>query len=308
MSTLRATQPYAPHAGPRRLLARHPVVAFLIMVYAVTIAVALLRMQGDPHLPFDLPLWSALGHLLGVALPAFLVIGAVRGRAGLRDLVRRSFRWRVGTGWYVVALLGLPTATMLCASALFGPAPLNALVAGWPLVFTLVLPDLLLRLAVLNLAEEIGWTGFLQAWLQDRHGPWKACILVEVPFALFHLPDLIVDTGGDLRLAFLLLGIFAVAQLFGRVVVMWLYNSAQRSLLLVGLFHATYNTTVNRLGPVFIPGPAETGFWIASSVVAVTAVLILLLTRGQLAYQPELGSHTAAPPAGGKPPTYATQA
>jgi membrane protease YdiL (CAAX protease family) len=94
----------------------------------------------------------------------------MHGRAGVLDLARRSLRWRVGPQWYLVALLGLPIATLLCASALFGLAPLQALVGKWQLVFTLVVPMLLFRVVVLNLAEEIGWMGFLQDRLQDhRH-------------------------------------------------------------------------------------------------------------------------------------------
>ena len=287
MSTSTATQQPAPLSIIRRLLARHPVAAFLIMVYVITIAVALLRTQGDIRLPFDIYLLASLGHLFGVALPAFLVVAAADGQAGVRALARRSLRWRVGARWYLFALLGVPIGVLLCASVFFGLAPLNALVDKWPLLFTVMLPDLLLRIVFLNLAEEIGWTGFLQARLQDRYGPLKAVVFVEIPFALFHLPDLIVDTGGQLPLALGLLGVFAIAQLFGRVVIMWLYNNTNRSVLLVGLFHSTYNTTVNRFAGAFIPGPAEFGFLIASGVVAVAAVLMVVFTRGRLSYKPK---------------------
>ena len=176
--------------------------------------------------------------------------------------------------------------SVLIASVFYGLAPLNALVDKWPLLFTLILPDLLVRIVFLNLLEEIGWLGFLQARLQDEYGPWKACFLVEVPFALWHLPGLIGDTGGQLSLALVLLGVFAIFQLCGRFVNMWLYNNTNRSVLLVGLFHATYNTTVNRFAGEFIPVPAEPWFFIVGSVVAVAAVLLLIFTRGRLSYTP----------------------
>jgi len=49
MSTLTATQQPAAHSALRRLVARHPVAAFLIMAYTVTvtIAVALQWTNGD---------------------------------------------------------------------------------------------------------------------------------------------------------------------------------------------------------------------------------------------------------------------
>jgi membrane protease YdiL (CAAX protease family) len=174
----------------------------------------------------------------------------------------------------------------LVGSVIFGLAPLAALVNGWPLLFTLMLPDLLLRIVLLNLAEEIGWTGFLQARLQDGYGPLKAVVLVEIPFALWHLPFLLVDTGGQFSVALAYLGVLAIAQLFGRVVIMWLYNNTQRSVLLVGLFHAAHNTTINRFTAEFIPAPAEIGFLITEGVVVAAAVLVLVFTRGRLSYTP----------------------
>ena len=56
------------------------------MVYVITIAVALLRTQGDIRLPFDIYLLASLGHLFGVALPTFLVAAVMHGRAGVRGL------------------------------------------------------------------------------------------------------------------------------------------------------------------------------------------------------------------------------
>ena len=84
-------------------------------------------------------------------------MAALHGRAGVRDLARRSLRWRVGARWYLIALLGLPIAVLLTASVIYGLAPLNALLNTWPLLFTVMVPDLLLRIVFFNLAEEIGW-------------------------------------------------------------------------------------------------------------------------------------------------------
>jgi membrane protease YdiL (CAAX protease family) len=288
----------------RQLVARHPVAAFLFICYAVTWAVAVpwFRTRTD-ILPFDLPMWGSIGTLLGVALPAFLVVAATDGRAGVRDLARRSLRWRVGVRWYLVALLGMPIAVLLGATALFGSAPLNALADRWQLLFTVVLPVLLLQLALFNLAEEVGWTGFLQARLQDRHGPLKASLIVTAPFALFHLPDLFAQFG--LASALVFLPILAVMHLFARVVIMWLYNTTGRSVLLVGLFHATFNATLVG-GEEFIPGPAGTALVIATGVIVVAAVALVVATRGRLAYQKSPAVQSAATARQAAPPTRTT--
>jgi membrane protease YdiL (CAAX protease family) len=275
-------------AGPgpsvRQLVARHPVAAFLCICYAVNWATAVpwFRTRTDV-LPFDLPMWGSLGTFFGVALAAVLVVAATDGTAGVRDLARRSLRWRVGVRWYLVAVLGLPVAVLMGAVALFGSASLNALADNWQLLLTVVLPVLLLQLALFNLAEEIGWTGFLQARLQDRHGPLKASLLVTAPFALFHLPGLFVQFGLASALV-VVLPILAVMHLFARVVLMWLYNTTGRSVLLVGLFHATFNATLVG-GEEFIPGPVGTTLVIATGVIVLAAVGLVVATRGRLAYE-----------------------
>jgi membrane protease YdiL (CAAX protease family) len=244
-------------------------------------------------LPFDLAPYDSLGHIFGVALPAFIVVAAMHGRAGVRDLARRSLRWRVGVRWYLIALLGVPVATVLCASVIFGLAPLNALVEKWRLLLTVVLPQLVLLILFFNFAEEVGWTGFLQARLQERHGPLKASVIVTLPFALYHLPAWMVEFKlglAQLHLALLLTGVLGISQLFGRVIIMWLYNSTGYSVLLVGMFHSSFNVTTSTFG-LFIP--REMSFLLAAGVVAVGAVLIAVFTRGRLSYRPERAAQPA---------------
>ncbi len=71
---------------------------------------------------------------------------------------------------------------------------------------------------------------------------------------------------------------------------MWLYNNTNRSVLLVGLFHSSFNVTTQTFGSAFIPGPAGSGFLPASGVIVVAAVLIVVFTRGRLSYPPNGGA------------------
>jgi uncharacterized protein len=296
MSTPTNIQQPAPHTALRRLVARHPVVSFLVMVYTVNTAVALVPvLTRRDILPFDLAPYDSLGHIFGVALPAFIVVAAISGKSGVQGLARRSLRWRVGVRWYLVALFGVPLASVMYASVLFGLAPLSALVDKWELLLTVVLPQLVLLILFFNLAEEVGWTGFLQARLQDRHGPLKASVIVTLPFALFHLPSWMVEFElglSQLHLALLLTVVLGISQLFGRVIIMWLYNNTGNSVLLVGIFHSSFNVTTSAFGP-FIP--REMSFLIAASVVAVGAVLIAVFTRGRLSYVPDRTPQPATP-------------
>jgi uncharacterized protein len=315
MSVPAATRRLAPHLALRRLVARHPVAAFLAMVFAVNVAVALVPvLTRRDILPFDLALYESLGPIFGVALPAFIVVAATSGKDGVRDLAHRCLRWRVGLRWYLFAFLSVPVAVALCASAVFGRALLDVLVEKWPLLFTAVLPQLLFLILFFIVAEEIGFMGFLQAKLQDRYGPLKASVIATLPFALYHLPGLMVETGLGLtrfHVALAFLGILAILQMFGRVVIMWLYNATGYSVLLVGLWHSSFDATTSAFGRTFaVPGPAGSaalsGFWIPSAVVAAFAVLVVVFTRGRLSYRPDRVPQPAdAAPQGGTPLSHA---
>jgi uncharacterized protein len=282
----------------RRAVADHPVATFLITCYVITWAVVLppLRIQGG--LPFGLALWDSLGNLFGVALAAFLVLAASTGRAGVRDLARRCLHWRVGVRWYLVALVAIPIAVPLAATAFYGTAPLHNLADRWTLLVTLLAPRLLLGIVLFNVTEEIGWMGFLQDRWQDRYGPMKASLLVTIPFTLYHLPAWFVENG--LVLALVYLPVWAVIHLAARVVMAWMYNNTGRSVLLVGLFHSTFDATVwwaNRI----VPGPGGTAALLGSGVVLVAAVVLVIATRGRLSYRP-----TSVPPSSGRPRRAAT--
>ena len=182
MSTATQNQQAPNSSSLGRLVARHPVVAFLILVYAF----------GWPSMIaanyFSLPalLASSLAMVFGLALPAFLVTAATSGKAGMRDLLGRCLRWRVGIGWYVLALLGLLVATLMGAIPFLGVVPLGALAQKWPLFFTMFLPSIFIPLVITHLFEETGWTGFMQDTIQERRGPLLASILVAPAFALFY--------------------------------------------------------------------------------------------------------------------------
>jgi uncharacterized protein len=291
MAVPTATRQPAPHSAPRRLVARHPVVAFLVMVFVVSSAVALVPvLTRRDILPYDLAIYDSLAPVFGVALPAFLVVAAMHGKSGVRDLTGRCLRWRVGVRWYLFAFFGVSFGVLLCAGAVFRLALLDVLVDRWSLLFTEVLPQLALLILFFIVAEEVGFTGFLQARWQERYGPLKASVLVTIPFAIYHLPSLMVENGlglARLHIALAFLGILAVLQMFGRIVIMWLYNNTGYSVLLVGLFHSSFDATTATFGRTFVvPGNSFlAGFAIPSAVVAVIATLIVVFTRGRLSYR-----------------------
>ena len=311
MSTATENQQPANSSGLRGLVARHPAIAFLVMAFGfgwTSLIPILLSENGFGVLPIELPLTvvQTLATVLGLALPAFLVTAATGGKEGVRDLLRRLLRWRVGVHWYLIALFGLFVAMLLAAIPFLGVVPLEALTQKWGLLFTVFLPGVVLPFLHTNLWEELGWAGFLQSTLQDRHGPLLASVMVAPVFVLFHLPAYfvagwIVDEHTPLsQLPTVLIDYVVVVSVFAiffRALAIWLYNVTGRSVLIVGLFHAAFNmVTGQKIMPELVPGLDSS--LLAAAVVAVLAVVVVVFTRGRLGYE----SQRAAPGPGPEPP------
>jgi hypothetical protein len=82
-------------------------------------------------------------------------------------------RWRVPLRWYLVALFTVPVGATLISPAIYGPRALTSPLGGWPRALAEVAAVFLLQLVLFQLAQEIGFTGFLQHHRQDRYHPMK---------------------------------------------------------------------------------------------------------------------------------------
>lgn len=167
-------------ASPATVLAvikRHPVAAFVVIAIAMswTVQVLSLLLLGN-----ILP--GILAELLILLGTAVLVTAAADGRPAVRELFRRAFRWNVGAGWYVAALLALPALTALIAVA---TGTFHPPTDGWlPLAGNYLLNTVIIGALLGNIWEELAWTGVVQHRLIDRHGPVVAALLTAIPFAL----------------------------------------------------------------------------------------------------------------------------
>jgi membrane protease YdiL (CAAX protease family) len=271
--------------SPLRLwINRHPIATFLVLVYATTTALIFVpRVLTEPGvLPGGATPHGVLQNVLGSAVPAFIVTALVSGRAGVRDLARRSFRWRVPLRWYLISLLAPLLIFLIAITILYGFAPLRALGQNWLQLLTAFLPALAIMILLNNVAEEIGWTGFVFARFQDRHGPLRAALLAGVFFWLFHVPSFYVETRSWATTA-LVLGIFLLPHLGSRFITGWLYNSAGSSVLIAGLFHSMHNAIVNSTGLVVVVAlPQFEVLVIMAGIVVLAAAIIAVATRGRL--------------------------
>lgn len=168
------------------LIHRSPVGIFFVLAYIFSWMLILPWSLSESSaglgvLPYTLPdIYGIVMFVLAPLGPAFaavLITMVIEGRSGVRRLLGRIKRWRVGFRWYVIALFGFMFAYIAGYVAILGVDPLTALVENWPLFFTVFLPLVVLGIFIPSIGEEPGWRGFALPRLQDRYGPvWGSLI------------------------------------------------------------------------------------------------------------------------------------
>src|SRR3712207_6510556 len=110
---------------------RYPLVAFFALAYGISYIFYVLPSIW-PGFPFLFP--------FGSLIAAIVVASVTGGIAGLKDLLGRCLRWRVGLRWYAAALL-VPVAialTTIGLKILLGaPLPSAAVLGPWYSIFLL---------------------------------------------------------------------------------------------------------------------------------------------------------------------------
>jgi uncharacterized protein len=236
---------------------------------------------------------NAAAILAGPTLSAFIMTATTEGRAGVRRLLGRYVLWRVGIQWYLFALLGVPLIMLLGTVVVSGDLPNLGALGGTSYVLSYLPLFVLVFILGGPLLEEPGWRGFALPRLERLHGPLVGTLILGVLWALWHLPEFLVPSwaassggGGILDIA-----MFVVITTAFAIVITWVFNNTQASLLLAMLVHASIDTFGSTLGEVF-PAPAVSSSLPLLIGFGVVAVVLVAITRGRLGYRQDA---TAAP-------------
>jgi uncharacterized protein len=190
----------------------------------------------------------ALGSTLLILLPMALWVTSITdGRAGLRVLLARVFRWRFGIGWWLVVLFGLPVIALLLG-LIFGGS-LHTADLGPVLIKQL--GSIVLAVVVINLWEETVWAGFFQTRLEARFNFVVAAVLTTLPFAGVHVPLLLLDD--QVWVPSVLTGIagLLILGIVVRLLMGMTLRATSDSVLAVGVLHQIFDASNNNgaLGP-----------------------------------------------------------
>jgi membrane protease YdiL (CAAX protease family) len=286
-------QSAAASRGLRQVMRQRPLFSFFFMAYAFSWLISIpyvLSSWGIMPAGYNLAfLLFALKAYAGPTLAALIMTSLTEGRVGVRRLRHRITQWRAGWRWYVFILVGIPALLLL--GIIVQPGLLasfqgltRVLLVSYPVAFVAIFLET-------GLPEEIGWRGFALPRMQPRYGPLWGTLLLGVLWAFWHLLYFLTpDQGGGPGTGFatfltnfpiFLLFVVALAIIFT-----WVFNHTQGSVFISSLLHTSVDAPQVVWVPLFLAVGVTTMNLAALIGFGVPALLIIILTRGRLGYQP----------------------
>jgi membrane protease YdiL (CAAX protease family) len=197
--------------------------------------------------------------IAGPSVAGILLTGLLYGRAGLLEFGSRLLRWRVGARWYAVALLSAPllATAVLLGLSLAAPEYLPRLFVANDKT-ALLLRGILAGLTV-GIFEELGWTGFAVPRMRQRYGVLGTGLIVGFVVAVWNFLVVLWATDATSTAGALPLAIFVPVVLFTwlpayRVLMVWVYEHTNGSLLLAMLMHTSLVASWTILTPMALAG------------------------------------------------------
>lgn len=262
----RSNGPVATASPARRatVLARHPITAF------ITAALGIGWLSLGAAVATELPLepFLLVANFVGLLGTAVVITARTSGRAGVRVLFAGVRCWRIGLGQWVLALLALPTATLVIA------AVTGTLVTpddGWPtMALGYLTGTVLMGTLLFNIWEEVAWAGFVQTRLTRRHGLYRGAALTALPFAAIHAPLAFAGHPSPREAAETIAVLLLVAVVF-RTLAGLVLEATGGSILVVAVIHASFNASGQLT--------AVNGHWQELTALAVLTTAVALLRR-----------------------------
>jgi len=164
------------------------------------------------------------------ATAALILIYREKGGAGIIVLFKRAFDWRKihPKIWFMPIILMIPSIGLV--NYIFAKITQDSvppLHFSWPILLGYC------TVFFMTYAEELGLTGYAIDRLQPKFSALRSGILLGVLWAGYHIPGFIIS-GYYTWVWIFWHAIYTVAA---RVLCVWIYNNAGKSLFSMALFH-----------------------------------------------------------------------
>lgn len=252
-----------------RFCKKYDLVLFFVLSYALMIVGVLFRLILGPIFPeflyWIISFWSP-------TISALIISGLSGGWIQIKSLLKGFTRWRVGIFWYFASffiMLG-PLLIAIIYILFGGQSP--GLAAG--LTLPILLFNLLYTFLFGPLSEEPGWRGFALPRLQTRFGALNSSIILGFIWAFWHLPLYLIEQ----RIA---LYIFIPLVLVISILMTWVYNNTNGSLILTIIMHFSFNFDMGILvGDLGLVPPMV--LYVGGSIAIGIYLIVVLLYAGPL--------------------------
>lgn len=236
---------------------------FFILVLILMIPFWLFGSEPLP-IPVKLPV-SAFAAF--TPMIAAVILTYRKGRfSAVKGLFEKVFDYRKIKNriWYLPSLFLYPLIALLSYAIMrVMNLPLPDPQIPWQMV-----PVFMVVFFIFGIGEELGWMGYALDPIQDRWGAVKASLFLGLIWGLIHvIPDI---QNGQTATWILWQRLGTIAT---RVIMVWIYNNAGRSVFAMILFHISVN-----LGWALFPNfGSHYDPFITGVILLLTAVIILLM-------------------------------
>jgi membrane protease YdiL (CAAX protease family) len=225
-----------------------PLSALLLGVVVSTLVFLLMVwMQVRPPWPPRLLFSLLLQGFISAIAPAFVLASAFSRNEAIGDFLKSLVKPRGSAINYLFALFLFPLTFWLgnVISRAFGLAPFYVVAPrhGWDAVLFIMAAFISKFFYGNGLGEEPGWRGFVLPRLQTRYSPIVSSLIIALVWFPWHLP--LTGFGAD-EISYLGYGLGFIPE---AVVLTWLFNRSNGSILAVGIAHTAYNVSGMYLFP-----------------------------------------------------------
>lgn len=261
-------------------LKRHSLGIGLVLMFLYTWTIDLSQMGVLPlQVPFLLYITLGWGFVFISLLMTWLSLG----KTETMKLFKRFFIWGVGWKWFLPALLLEPfcivAGVCLHAALIRTPPDFSTAMAYQIFGRSASLPLFFIPFFLVDLitnGEEMGWRGYVLPRLQTKHDALTSSLILGAIWGVWHLPRYLA------HFSLVNCGVAMIHFMAFAVILTWLYNNTEGSLLVVAVCHAISNTV-----GVFMPmantvSSANMGSYILYVLFEVTAVIVVIVVAGHV--------------------------
>jgi len=266
---------------------KYPVLAYCFFTFLVTwgikVLYASITMQyGMPAINFGL--LASFGPFIS----AIFLIGTTEGKEGLGVIYRSMTVWRDNVGWIVLAALFEPIlffSITFVYRLYYGTFPESTVGALFPSIISYIF-TFVFGIIRWGLSEEIGWRGWMLPKLQEKFSTFNASLIMSVVITLWHihpnsLPMIAVSKESEYLIGFFPEAVERLIISIPFILVMtYIYNKTNGSLLAMMLFHSASNTSYFWIDETF--GVVKSDFFRISflgAIIILTVVFSLLVIK-----------------------------